>query len=72
MFKVLNEKNDVLALKRVNLKGISRSQLQDYINEVKLLRHLQGKPGIIVLVDYEINTQDKLLNIVHAGCVDKT
>ena len=64
MFKVLNESNDVLALKCVNLKGLHESQLQDYINEVKLLRHLQGKPGIITLNDYEINIQEKTLNIV--------
>ena len=64
MFKVLNESNDVLALKCMNLKGLHESQLQDYINEVKLLRHLQGKPGIITLIDYEINIQEKTLNIV--------
>ena len=48
----------------MNLKGLHESQLQDYINEVKLLRHLQGKPGIITLIDYEINIQEKTLNIV--------
>ena len=64
MYKVLNEENDVFALKCVNLKVLPKSQLQDYVNEVRLLRRLRGKPGIIDLVDYEIDTQAKKLNIV--------
>lgn len=64
MYKVLNEENDVFALKCVNLRDLPKSQLQDYINEVRLLRRLRGKPGIIDLVDYEIDTQAKKLNIV--------
>ena len=51
MYKVLNEENDVFALKCVNLKDLPKSQLQDYVNEVRLL-------------DYEIDTQAKKLNIV--------
>ena len=47
MYKVLNEENDVFALKCVNLKDLPKSQLQDYVNEVRLLRRLRGKPGII-------------------------
>ena len=64
VYKVLNEENDVFALKCVNLKHLPKSQLQDYVNEVRLLRRLRGKPGIIDLVDYEIDTQAKKLNIV--------
>ena len=64
MYKVLNEENDVFALKCVNLKDLPKGQLQDYVNEVRLLRRLRGKPGIIDLVDYEIDTQAKKLNIV--------
>lgn len=64
VYKVLNEENDVLALKCVNLKDLPKSQLQDYVNEVRLLRRLRGRPGIIDLVDYEIDTQAKKLNIV--------
>lgn len=64
VYKVLNEENDVLALKQVNLKGLPKSQLQDYINEVRLLRRLQGKPGIINLIDFEIDMNAKSLNIV--------
>lgn len=64
VYKVLNEENDVLALKQVNLKGLPKSQLQDYINEVRLLRRLQGKPGIVNLIDFEIDMNAKSLNIV--------
>ena len=65
LYKVLTEDNDVLALKQVNLKDLHKSQLQDYINEVKLLRKLQGKPGIIGFIDYEIDMHLKVLNIVY-------
>ena len=65
VYKVLTENNDVLALKQVNLKDLHKSQLQDYINEVKLLRKLQGKPGIIGFIDYEIDMHSKVLNIVY-------
>ena len=71
VYKVLNEENDVFALKCVNLKDLPRSQLQDYVNEVRLLRRLRGKPGIIDLVDYEIDTQAKKLNIVVVSLAGK-
>lgn len=64
VYKVLNEENDELALKCVNLADLPKSQIQDYVNEVRLLRQLRGKEGIIELVDYEIDTQSKRLLIV--------
>lgn len=64
VYKVLNEENEELALKCVNLHDLPKSQIQDYVNEVKLLRQLHGKEGIIDLVDYEIDTLSKRLLIV--------
>lgn len=60
----MNDENDELALKCVNLTDLPKSQIQDYVNEVRLLRQLRGKEGIIELVDYEIDTQSKRLLIV--------
>ena len=63
VYKVLNEENEVLALKQVSLKNLSKHQVEDYANEVRLLRCLQGKPGIIGLIDSEIDIHSKTLNI---------
>lgn len=64
VYKVLSSENEILALKCVNLKGLPQSMLKDYIKEVKLLKQLRGQPGIIDLIDYEINSQTKELLIV--------
>ena len=64
VYKVLSSENEILALKCVNLKGLPQSVLKDYIKEVKLLEQLRGQPGIIDLIDYEINSQTKELLIV--------
>ena len=64
MYKVLSQDNQVYAIKHVKLKDLPKHVLQDYINEVKILRKLQGKPGIITLFDYEIDKNSKTLKIV--------
>ena len=67
VYRVINEDNDVLALKCVNLDNISTSQYQDFVNEVKLLEALRGTPGIITMLDYELCTSTKKLYLV--GCL---
>ncbi len=64
VYRVINESNEVLALKCVNLDGVSPTQYTDYVNEVKLLETLRGSPGIIYLIDYELNTSENVLYIV--------
>lgn len=64
VYRVINEKNEVLALKCVNLKEITPSLYKDYVNEVKLLETLRGSPGIIYLIDYELNESKQQLYIV--------
>lgn len=64
VYRVLSSNNEVLALKCVNLQGATQSQYRDYVNEVKLLESLRNSPGIIYLVDYELNTSGNMLYIV--------
>lgn len=55
----------MLALKQVDLSSLSKSVTEDYINEVHLLQKLRGSPGIIKLIDYELDQHQERLNIVH-------
>ncbi|CBK25332.2 uncharacterized protein [Blastocystis hominis] len=64
VYKVVTEDNDVLALKQVDLSSLAKSVADDYINEVHLLQKLHGSPGIIKLVDYELNQHQQRLNIL--------
>lgn len=65
VYRVINDQNEVLALKCVNLENINRLQYADFVNEVKLLEKLRGSPGIIYMVDYELNVEEKKLYIVN-------
>lgn len=53
VYRVTTERNDLLALKRVDTRNDSESRAS-FINEITLLRKLAGKPEIIQLVDSEI------------------
>ena len=64
VFRVLSSTNEVLALKCVKLQGATPNQYRDYVNEVKLLESLRNSPGIIYLVDYELNSSENMLYIV--------
>lgn len=75
VFSVLDEKNDVYALRRrviaqiyalkyVHLEDLPKAQLDCYLNEVQLLQRLKGRPGIINLIDNYIDTKKKRLFIV--------
>ena len=64
VFQVLNEQNEVLALKCVDLKNATTEQYTSFVNEVKLLETLRGSPGIIYLVDYELDRTENVLKIV--------
>ena len=59
-----------MALKQVELSSLAKSVADDYINEVHLLQKLHGSPGIIKLIDYELNQHQQRLNIVrtHSFC----
>lgn len=64
VFKVLAPDNQVLALKKVNLKNLDDSTLTGYVNEIELLRKLGNAENIIRLVDAEFNKEHANLYIV--------
>ena len=64
VYKVLNSDNEILALKCVKLKDLPKTLQENYINEVRLLSKLRNKPGIVTLIDYELNVDAKELLIV--------
>ena len=66
VYRVINESNDVLALKCVKLSTDPSNQIhnEDFLNEVSLLKSLRGTPGIIELIDSELNKTDNMLHIV--------
>ncbi|BGP55114.1 Serine/threonine kinase mps1 [Rhodotorula sphaerocarpa] len=68
VFRVLTERNDVLALKRVDTRNDSESR-SSFINEITLLRKLAGKPEIIQLVDSEIQGRHVIM-VMEAGETD--
>ena len=64
VYRVLDEANEIFALKCVNLANIPSYQYNDFVNEVKLLEQLRGSPGIINMIDYELRAETKELFIV--------
>ena len=72
VFKVLDADGEILALKRIRLKGPeARENLVGYANEITLLRRLSGKPGIIALLAAEVDVDAGSINmIMEAGEAD--
>jgi len=54
VYKVMDENGRVYALKKVNLKGADDLSIEGYLNEINLLKKLQGNDRIIRLLDSEI------------------
>ena len=70
VYRVINESNEVLALKCVKLSHEPENHNVDFLNEVSLLQSLRGTPGIIDLVDSEVRESEEVLYIVRVcgGC----
>ncbi|GAA5870322.1 hypothetical protein JCM3774_004641, partial [Rhodotorula dairenensis] len=68
VYRVTTERNDLLALKRVDTRNDSESRAS-FINEITLLRKLAGKPEIIQLVDSEIQGKYVVM-VMEAGETD--
>lgn len=67
VFKVLNEKRQVMALKRVHVRRNSsnfKATFDSYTNEIELLRRLRGKPNIIYCYDAEVREDVGLIHLV--------
>ena len=60
------EKNTVVAIKRVDLSDVDEAQRAGFVNEINLLHKLQGEDRIIKLYDYEkvVGEEEDLLYVV--------
>ncbi|KAK4049004.1 Serine/threonine kinase mps1 [Microbotryomycetes sp. JL201] len=64
VYRVLDEKNNLFAIKKVDISKNDAESRASFINEIHLLEKLRGNPQIIRLVDSEINDQKKVLLMV--------
>lgn len=55
MYRVIDEKNKLYALKRVDLTKNDRETKASFLNEISLLEKLRGYPQIIQLISSEVS-----------------
>ena len=54
MFRVMDASNEIFALKRVALDKTDNEAMNGYMNEIALLKRLEGNHRIIRLIDSEV------------------
>ena len=54
MYRVMNGSNEIYAIKRVSLDKTDAETMSGYMNEIALLKRLEGNSRIIRLVDSEV------------------
>ena len=54
VFRVLNHANELYAIKRVSLDKTDADTMSGYMNEIALLKRLEGNSRIIRLIDSEV------------------
>jgi serine/threonine-protein kinase TTK/MPS1 len=64
VYKVLGPDMCLYALKQVRLTRAESESVQQYANEIELLNAMRGKPGIVQLLDSEIDTRGKMVQMV--------
>ena len=65
VFQVLEAKgNRMRAVKRVDLSDITSAEKEAFVNEVNLLKRLQGSRRVIKLIDYEMKEESNELFVV--------
>jgi len=77
VFRVLNSSNEVFALKRVSLDKTDAETMNGYMNEIALLKRLEGNHRIIRLFDSELKpgaggTRGYLLLVMEFGEIGGT
>ncbi|KAL8293359.1 hypothetical protein RQP46_000060 [Phenoliferia psychrophenolica] len=73
VYRVIDEHNNLLALKRVEISRNDKETRASFVNEIHLLEKLRGNPQIIRLVDSEMKeekSKDYLLMVMEQGEVD--
>ncbi|KAJ3028505.1 Dual-specificity kinase, spindle pole body (SPB) duplication and spindle checkpoint function [Rhizophlyctis rosea] len=64
VYKIVNERGEVYALKKVKLRGVEEGVLEGYLGEVGLLERLgkgEGKGGVVRLVEWEVRRGEGVL-----------
>ena len=65
------EKKIVVAIKRVDLSQADEAQTEGYVNEIEMLRRLQGEDRIVKLYDHEkVDSEEMLYVIMEKGDTD--
>jgi hypothetical protein len=76
VFRVMNTANEIFAIKRVSLDKTDAETMNGYMNEIALLRRLDGNHRIIRLFDSEVKsgpggTKGHLLLLMECGEIGK-
>ncbi|KAF8635910.1 hypothetical protein AX15_000088 [Amanita polypyramis BW_CC] len=75
VFRVLNHANELYAIKRVSLDKTDSETMNGYMNEIALLKRLEGNSRIIRLIDSEVKagpggSKGHLLLVMECGEID--
>ena len=75
MYRVLNNANELYAIKRVSLDKTDSDTMSGYMNEIALLKRLDGNSRIIRLIDSEVKagpggSKGHLLLVMECGEID--
>ncbi|KAL7279914.1 hypothetical protein ACG7TL_006323 [Trametes sanguinea] len=75
VFRVMNQANEIYAIKRVALDKVDAETMAGYMNEIGLLKRLDGNARIIRLFDSEVKQQTQgskgyLLLVMECGEID--
>ena len=54
VYRVMNNANEIYAIKRVSLDKTDPETMSGYMNEIALLKRLEGNSRIIRLIDSEV------------------
>jgi serine/threonine-protein kinase TTK/MPS1 len=75
VYRVLNNANELYAIKRVSLDKTDSDTMSGYMNEIALLKRLDGNSRIIRLIDSEVKagpggSKGHLLLVMECGEID--
>lgn len=75
VYRVMNNANEIYAIKRVSLDRTDVETMSGYMNEIALLKRLSGNSRIIKLVDSEVKpgpggTKGHLMLVMECGEID--
>ncbi|KXN88242.1 Serine/threonine-protein kinase mph1 [Leucoagaricus sp. SymC.cos] len=75
VFRVMSQNNELYAIKRVSLDRTDNEMMSGYMNEIALLKRLEGNSRIIRLIDSEVRagpggSKGHLLLVMECGEID--